>query len=244
MAIYLLAACVFFLGGLVQGCMGFGFAMVVAPPLLMVMPATTVVPSLVVASLLNTSTVAWHLRRHVERGMVGRLLGGAVFGLPVGIYLLKTLEGPVFKAGVGAFMIVLAFVLLRGGFRPLREPRAALYPVGFASGFLNGSISISGPPVILFLSSQGLAREVFRGTIVTYFALSGVLALTGFIVSGVLTWEAAGFAAGMIPAVMLGTWIGIRLATGIPQRLFQRLTLLTVAGMGLVLMLRNVAEFI
>ncbi len=224
--------------------MGFGFAMVVAPPMLLLMPASTVVPSLVVASLLNTSTVAWHLRRHAERRMVGRLTAGAVLGLPVGIYLLKTFEGPVFKAGVGAFMVLLAFVLLRGGLRPLREPRFALYPVGFFSGLLGGSISISGPPVILFLSSQRLARDEFRATILTYFALAGILAVAGFIVSCVLTWPVAAFAAVMIPAVLAGTWVGVRLAAGIPQKLFQRLTLLTVAGMGLLLALRNLAELV
>lgn len=242
--LFALTFVLFFLGGIVQGCMGFGLAMIVAPPMLLVMPADVVVPSMTMASLLNTATAAWSLRAHVQPRTVGPLAFGSFLGIPLGIYLLHTLDGPVFKTGVGALMVVLAALLLSGWRWQMRNPRRALIPVGFTSGFLGGSISIAGPPIVLFLSNLGITRDQFRANSLGFFALNGVAALAGFAISGLLTPEVAWYALGLIPAVFLGTQVGLRLATRLSQLLFQRVTLGTVAAMGLILFARSLYDAI
>jgi len=237
---FALMALLFFFGGIIQGCMGFGLAMVVAPPLLLMMPAAVAVPTMAVASLLNTGTAAWTLRRHMRTHIVLPLAFGSLLGLPLGIYLLKSLDGPVFKIGVGALMVTLAGLMLSGWRWQLREPRRALVPVGFVSGFLGGSISISGPPIVLFLSNLGVSRDEFRGNSLGYFTLHGIMALTGFAIAGLLTREVGWRAAGLIPAVFLGTQIGLWLATRLHHAVFQRVTLAAVTLMGLILIARNV----
>lgn len=222
--------------------MGFGLALVVVPPLLMVLPATTVVPTIVLLSLLNTSAMTWHLRAEVHKDLILPLVVGAMVGLPPGIYLLTTLDGPGFKAGVGIFILIFSGVLLSGWRRPLGNPRWALYPVGFLGGFLNGSISISGPPVILFLTNQGTPKDTFRANMAGYFALSGALATAGFAIAGVLTREVLLYAATIVPAALIGTYLGVKLSTRVSQETFRRLTLLCVIVMGLVLFLRSLAE--
>ncbi len=241
---YIVGMISFFAGGLVQGCMGFGLAMVVVPPLLMVLPAAIVVPTIILLSLFNTSAMTWHLRADVRKDLTFPLVAGAALGIPLGIYLLKTFEGPAFKAGVGIFILVLAAVLLSGWTRPLRDPHWALYPVGFLGGFLNGSISMSGPPVILFLTSQGTPKDTFRANLAAYFTLSGVLATIGFAIARVLTWEVLIYAATIVPAALIGTYIGVKLSTRVSQELFRRLTLLCVIVMGLVLFVRSLAEML
>lgn len=224
--------------------MGFGLAMVAVPPLLMVLPAATVVPVLNLLSLLNTSAMTWHLRADVRRELVLPLVAGAAMGIPLGIYLLKTFEGPAFKAGVGILILGLAAVLLSGWTRPLRNPHWALYPVGFLGGFLNGSISIGGPPVILFLTSQGVSKDNFRANLAAYFTLASALATAGFVLVGVLTWDVFLYAATIVPAALIGTYIGVKLSARVSQETFRRLTLLCVIVMGLVLFLRSVAEML
>ena len=232
----------FFLGGMIQGCMGFGLALVAVPPLLMVLPATTVVPTLVMLSLINTSAMSWQLRADVQRNLTLPLVVGAALGLPLGIYLLKTFEGPAFKAGVGIFILVLAAVLLSGWSRPLRNPHWALYPVGFVGGFLGGSISISGPPVILFLTSQDTPKNIFRANLAAYFSLSGALATLGFAVAGVLTRDVLIYSAAIVPVALMGTYTGVKLSTRVSQEAFRRLTLHCAIVMGLVLFIRSAAE--
>jgi len=237
---YIVGTLAFFMGGVVQGCMGFGLALIVVPPLLMVLPATTVVPTIVLLSLLNTSAMTWHLRAQVSKDLTLPLAIGALLGLPPGIYLLTTLDGPGFKAGVGLFILAFSGVLLSGWTRPLRNPRLALYPVGFVGGFLNGSISISGPPVILFLTNQGMPKDTFRANLAAYFAVSGVLATAGFVIAGVLTREVLIYAASVVPAALIGTYTGVKLSTRVSQDAFGKLTLLCIIVMGLVLFIRNI----
>lgn len=242
--LFALTFMLFFFGGIVQGCMGFGLAMIVAPPLLLVMPADMVVPSMTMASLLNTATAAWSLREHIQPRTVGPLAFGSFLGIPLGIYLLHTLDGPVFKTGVGALMVVLAAALLSGWRWQMRNPRRALIPVGFTSGFLGGSISIAGPPIVLFLSNLDITRDQFRANSLGFFTLNGAVALAGFAISGLLTREVAWYALGLIPAVFIGTQVGLRLATRLSQLLFQRVTLGAVAAMGLILFARSLYDAI
>lgn len=238
---YIVGMLSFFVGGLVQGCMGFGLALVVVPPLLMVLPATIVVPTIILLGLFNTSAMTWQLRADVHKDLILPLVVGVMAGLPPGIYLLTTLDGPAFKAGVGIFILLFSGVLLSGWTRPLRNPRWALYPVGFLGGFLNGSISISGPPVILFLTTQGTPKDAFRANMAAYFALSGVLATAGFAIAGVLTREVLLYAAAIVPAALIGTYIGMKLSTLVSQEAFRKLTLLCIIVMGLALFIRNIA---
>ena len=234
----------FFFGGIIQGCMGFGLAMVVAPPMLLMMPAAVAVPTMAVAGLLNTGTAAWSLRKHMQANIILPLALGSLAGLPLGIYLLKSLDGPVFKAGVGALMVGLAALMLSGWRWQLKYPRRALLPVGFASGFLGGSISISGPPIVLFLSNLGVSRDEFRANSLGYFTLHGLMALAGFAISYLLTPEVGWHAAGLIPAVFLGTQVGLHLATRLGQITFQRITLIAVALMGFILFVRNLYSLV
>ena len=241
---YIVGMISFFVGGVVQGCMGFGMAMIAVPPLLMVLPATTVVPALNLLSLLNTSAMTWHLRADVRRDLTLPLVAGAALGVPLGIYLLKTFEGAAFKAGVGIFILLLAAVLLSGWTRPMRNPHWVMYPVGFVGGFMNGSISIGGPPVILFLTSQGIPKDIFRANLAAYFTLVGLLATTGFTIAGVLTWDVFLYAATIAPAALVGTYTGVKLSTKVSQEIFRRLTLLCIIVMGLVLFIRNLVAMI
>ncbi len=242
--LYAFTFLLFFFGGIIQGCMGFGLAMVVAPPMLLMMPAAVAVPAMAIASLLNTGTAAWSLRRHMQPRIVLPLALGSLGGLPLGIYLLKSLDGPVFKTGVGALMVGLAVLMLSGWRWQLAKPQRALLPVGFASGFLGGSISISGPPIVLFLSNLGVSRDEFRANSLGYFTLHGTIALAGFAIAGLLTREGALYALGLIPAVFLGTQAGLHLATRMNQLLFQRITLGAVAAMGFILFARNLYDLI
>lgn len=232
----------FFLGGIVQGCMGFGLAMVVGPPMLLMLPASLVVPSMTIASFLNTATAAFTLRKHIQPRIVGPLAVGSFLGLPLGIYLLHSLDGPVFKAGVGALMFILAALMLSGWRWQLKNPRHALVPVGFASGFLGGSVSISGPPIVLFLSNLNITRDQFRGNSLGYFTLNGAMALAGFILSGLVTREVALYGIALIPAVFLGTQTGLYLAPRLGQVLFQRIALGAAALMGFILLARSVYD--
>ncbi len=231
-------------GAVVQGCLGFGFGMVVVPVLLLMFPAVEVIPMTVLLSLIISLPMGLHARRYVHAGLLGPLVAGALVGFPVGMYVLRSFDGPGFKIGIGAFMVLLAAVMLSGWKRPMKNQHLALVPVGILSGILHGSISISGPPIILFLVNQETDKNRFRANILLYFSVIGTISTAIWIYMGAFTdvmWTRTGWYAGV---VALGAIIGARLSQRVSQELFRRLTLMCAAVMGAVLVAQNVMKLL
>ncbi len=143
-----------FLGSLLQGCAGFGFSLLAVPLLLLSFPGAVVTPLLVLLSLAMNLAVWCDCRcRFSGRTLAGLLLGG-VAGLLPGMWALAVLPVRGFRFAAGLIVAASALALLSGFRRPLTPRGSCLFSVGLASGFLNGSLSMSGPPVILFLANQ------------------------------------------------------------------------------------------
>ena len=232
--------------GLAQGCTGFGLALIAAPSLMFILPPTLVVPTVVLLSTLNTVVVAWDARKHVRLRMVGPLALGGLIGIPLGMTALLHLDGAIIKVFVGIFVTVFALAMLNGWKKPLRQgdrPKV-LIPVGIMSGFFGGSTSMGGPPVVLFLTNQETLKNIFRANVVTYFLVINVYAIILFTIIGQITWSLAGQLIIFIPAMLTGTYIGIRFASKVPEQLFQKITMCIVLSMGLLLFFSNIRPFI
>jgi len=244
MSAYVLGAIITFAGGFVQGCLGFGLGLICVPPLMMMFPVVMVIPMVNALSVVLSIPLGWHARRHLKPGLVFPLIGASVLGLPLGIYLSKSLDGPGFKVGIGVFLVLLAGILISGWKHPVKNQRAAILPIGFVSGVLHTTISISGPPIILFLASQDTRKEIFRANLLIYFAvISGVATITYFVI-GAYTTEMFKLMSVYIVGTILGAVVGTRVSQRIPQGGFERLTLVAAAVMGLLLVFQNLGLLI
>ena len=239
MTIWPVGIVVFCFAGLVQGCTGFGMALVAAPCLMLLMPPVTAVCTIIMMSTVSTFFVAAHARRHIRVRLVGPLALGGVVGMPFGIWTLQVVHPPLLKALVGAFVTAFALLLLSGWRRPLEHPRWSLIPVGMAGGLLGGSTSMGGPPVILFLANQETPKDAFRGNISCYFFTVNCFAITMFLAKGLLDAQVALQATVFLPAMLLGTYGGVALAKRVPEGLFRKVVMIGVAMMGLVLLATN-----
>ncbi len=228
--------------GFVQGATGFGFSIVAVPVFMLFLPPITAVPVMSMLSFVNAVYMVIQCRAHLKPRLVLPLIAGAMIGQPIGIYFLTRLEGPWMKIFVGAFMTMFALVLLAGWRRPIRNQRIALPFVGILSGFLGGSSSLSGPPVVLFLASQDTPKDTFRANLVGYFSLLGLMAQTQFAFHGMTTRTVLGYSAAFMPLLMVSTVAGHRASGRIDERLFNRLSMSCAAVMGAILVVVNLAE--
>lgn len=231
-----------FAAGYVQGCAGFGFSMVAVPPMMMVMPPTTVVPILCLLSMLNSAYLALHYRRHILPRLVGPLIAGGLVGIPAGMLLLTRLSGPGFKILCGTLIVAVAIALFTGWRHPIQKRVLALCSMGVLSGALNASMSLSGPPVILFLASQDTPRDVFRANLVAYFTLINALAIPAFIAWGLVTREVMLDTLAFVPILIPATLLGARMGGRIPEKSFQKLAMVCVAILGALLISQSVAS--
>ncbi|MEK7794517.1 MAG: sulfite exporter TauE/SafE family protein [Candidatus Hydrogenedentota bacterium] len=239
MTLYVVGALGAFAGGFVQGCVGFGMAIILTPLMMLVAPQEYVIPMVVIIGFTNVVLLTWRLYRNASREILVRLVLGAAIGIPLGVQVLAAFSGPGFRVALGLFMVVFAAVMFSGWTRPLRNQRAALLWVGLASGFLGGSTSISEPPLVIFLSNQRVSKEVFRATMVCYFALTGVIGLASFAWKGLITAPVVTNAAACLPLMLLGTYFGMRLATRVSEEHFRRASMAAAGIMGAVLTANN-----
>ena len=230
----IISAVAVFASGVINGVTGFGFVIVAAPILTSYLDPTLVVPVMILQTLvLGLILLSQTFRDTNLRRVWPLMLVGAAF-TPVGTLLLVILDESALKVLMGVVVGVTATGMLLGLRRSLGNERVASIPVGFASGILTGSTGLSGAPVILFFSNQGIDPRQFRANIVAYLYVIGVVALPSFLVGGVLTRDVWVLAAQLLPAsvcgVLAGMWLSPRVSTAIFRRMALAVVLVAAGG--------------
>jgi len=95
------------------------------------------------------------------------MLGGLI-GIPIGTFILLVIDPQFIKFVIGILIIIFGCALLFEIGKKVKNEKWALGPVGLLSGILNGSVSMSGPPVILFFQNQKLDKNEFRANLIGY----------------------------------------------------------------------------
>jgi uncharacterized protein len=162
-----LAAVAAFAGAAVQSATGFGFALVLSPALFAVMDPVEAVTALLVLGLALNLLVLFEGGRpeHVDWRALVPMLVAAVPGLAIGAVALTELSKEVLQVAVGVAVIAAAGWQRR---RPVLPPSAA-WGAGFVSGALTTSISVNGPPLVLWLEARGVHPEEFRASLAASF---------------------------------------------------------------------------
>jgi hypothetical protein len=199
----------------------------------LVLPPKLVVP--VVALLAATSglMIFFEIYRWIDLQRIWLLVVAGVVGIPLGTYLLTILPAQTLKLGIGVVTTLSGLAFWLGFQRPIRNERLALLPIGLASGILGGSTAMSGPPVILFFSNQGVSKQVFRANLNIYFTMIKLWTIPNQVVAGLITPDVLRWTAWSLPAMIAGTLLGMRLAQRVDEATFRRLTLIVVIVTGL-----------
>ncbi len=230
-----LAAVAAFAGAAVQSATGFGFALVLSPALFAVMDPVEAVTALLVLGLALNLLVLFEGGRpeHVDWRALAPILVAALPGLAIGAVALTELSKEVLQVAVGLAVIAAAGWQLRErarGHRPL--PPAAAWAAGFASGVLTTSISVSGPPLVLWLEARGVRPEEFRASLAASFlALNLAGGVILFAAEGTGAFD-AGAVAVLLALVVAGYALGAVGFRRLDHERFFRIVLLLVAVTG------------
>ena len=143
-------------------------------------------------------------------------------GLTLGVY------------GLVGLLAVLGLARVR---LPMGEGRAGAWLVGGSSGALIAAFSIGGPLVVAWLSHCGLRAQVLRATLIMFFFAVDIAALAGLAMASAIPSDTGWQALQMLPALLLGLWLGQQLFLRIEAEQAARFTqwlLLLLAGTGLL----------
>lgn len=222
------------IAGLMRGTTGFGGAMLMAPPLsFLIGPVPTVVTALVLetAAALVMFPDAWP---RINKRVLLYLVVPACFTIPIGGYLLISLDPFIARKFIAAVVVVFSLGLL-AGLRYSGSPRPATSVVlGGIVGVFLGATSVGAPPVILYLLSGPDPQTVTRANLTVFVTAISAAGIVMLVFAGAVTGR-LGLSAGLlcIP-YMAATWLGGALFARLSDTGVRRLALGFMLTMGIV----------
>jgi hypothetical protein len=178
--------------------------------------------------------------RDVTWRRVGLIAAGVVVGVPLGTYVLKTGSPGVVLTTLGAFLVVVSAVLVRlpDGVR-VAWPRWIGPPLGLGAGILTGLFGTGGPPLIIYYHLAGSSKSAFRGNLMAIFLLKTCLRVPAYAVGGLLTAPRLWSGLLLLPAALVGTWLGQRVHVELSEPTFRRLVSVLLGVIGLLLLIKH-----
>ena len=220
-----LAGAIGALAGVIRGITGFGGAMVMSPPLALLLGPLLAVPVVLLLESVAAAPMVVQLRGLVRWRVIGPIAIAACLTLPLGAYVLVNADPPTMRRVIAGVVIVFSLLLLRGWRYAGPQRTATGVGLGAMSGVMIGATSMGGPPIVLYLLAGPDPIEVSRATLTFYV---GATALAGF---GVL-WAAGALHPGALPLALLfapGYYLGMlggtRLFSRFDDARFRRFTL-------------------
>ena len=233
----IVAAVIVLFAAFVRATSGFGQALIATPLLTLIMGAKDAVVISIILNCITSILVLWHIRQHVDLRRAAFIGLGSIFGVPIGAFLLSTLDQQILKLVIAALVIPFSVLLLLGHSHRFKNERLGCILAGLASGTLAASTSLGGPPVVLFLANQGLVKERFVGTLAAYFLFSGIISIIAISPLGLVTTDLLINVAALIPPLWLGSYAGIKVLPKINVNLFRKIVPLIVSIIGLVIII-------
>jgi len=229
-----LGALVIFLSAMTQGITSFGFSLIAVPLLGMLFPLKIIVPILVIYSLVLNSIILYHIKEFINFKRISMLVMAGIIGTPFGVYLLKILDESTLKLFIGIIITIAAIANFYGYKVKVKNEKLSHIPVGLVSGLLNGSVSLGGPPIVLFLTNQDVEKQIFRANLTLYFWILNITTIPSHFLGGLITREVIQYTAYLSPGLIIGTLLGIRLGNKIDENLFKKITLGLITCMGIL----------
>ena len=213
----------------VQGALGVGFALVLAPLLGVVMPS--LLPSALLLLMLPlNAAAAWRERGALDRRGVGRITIGRVAGGVIGLLVLEAVPAGRLQLLVGVATIATALATLAA---PRFVPGlAAFLGAGVVTGITETATGIGGPPLALVYQHRPAA--VLRASVAACFLVGELFSIALLLGTGRLPFEQLAAAVVLLPPLALGLALSGRAGQRVDGPRFRALILGFAVLSGLV----------
>ncbi len=231
----ILAIFIVSLGAVVQGSVGFGFALVASPLLVMLNPVFVPGPILFCGFFVSLFLTIRE-RNQFELKKISWAVIGRIIGSIIGASILPFLSLNGFSIFFGV-LVIFAVILSSLGIS-ISINRSTLLSAGFLSGFMGTTISIGGPPVaLLFQNEKG---PEFRSTISAFLCVGAFFSLVVLIIVGKFRIPELSMGLQMIPGVIIGFLFSKPIAQSLDQKNIRPI-ILAISGFSGLLILAKIS---
>ncbi|MCU4162822.1 sulfite exporter TauE/SafE family protein [Carboxylicivirga caseinilyticus] len=217
---------VIILASLVKGITGFGFALVSLPLLMIWYSPKELIPILMICNLISSILIVLQKKEKklVNKQFKTLIIYGGVFTI-LGVITLKLISEGFLVKLLGVFFILLSIITLINRSVTLNISKKWYKLAGAFIGYLTGSISVSGPPLALFLNMANVSNQEFREIFSWFNIVSATIAIIGYYHLGMISNQMLITSLYVTPILLLGTVIGKRLNQILPASLFKKISL-------------------
>jgi uncharacterized membrane protein YfcA len=223
--------------GAVRGITGFGGAMVMSPPLALLLGPRVTVPVVLLLESIVAAPMLWQTRKRISWRMIGAILAAACAFVPIGVLVLAGTDPHVIRNAIAITVIVFALLLLRGWRYAGRQRMTTSLGLGAISGTMLGATSIGGPPVILYLLSGPDPIETTRANLTLYVTVTSLIGIVMLTQQRIFDAHAAWTSLWLAPAYYAGLVGGIRLFPRFDDQRFRRFTLALLIAVSTAILL-------
>jgi uncharacterized protein len=239
---WILIASVALAAGLVQGLTGLGYSLV------LVLTLVTCDVDLMTATMLATitclvcqATIIYRLRERFDWRMMWPVVVGAAVGVPVGVWLLSLYGRTEWLSRTfGGFVVAVSLWLLLAPARLHGRQRVAPgwgLGSGLLSGLAGGLFNTGGPPAAMYVYSRPVPLNMAKVCVQWLFCGMCLARIALSIPAGMLTGETAVRAVSVMPATLIGSLIGVKLAERIHPDWLRKAVYILLVIIGLKLAL-------
>ncbi|WP_459477718.1 sulfite exporter TauE/SafE family protein [Clostridium saccharoperbutylacetonicum] len=222
------------LASFTQGITGFGFALIAVPLLSFFIPELKdITPIIVIYSLLTNIILLYKLRHSIAFKKIILMIIFAMISTPLGTFLLLYINVKILKIMVGIVIFINALAMFNDFKIKIQNEKISYGLVGILSGILNGSVGLSGPPIVLFLTNQNVSKDVFRANLSFFGFITNIFTIILFAFEGIINQSILNFTIIYLPALIIGVLFGIKASSKINELKFRKLTIYLILALGL-----------
>ena len=236
----ILALAAMIVGVAKTGIPGFGIVAILAVAAIIPARQSTglMLPMLIAGDIFSVC----YYRHHASWPHLLRLAPWAIVGVLVGACALGRLNDTQIRPLIGG--IVLALVACNFWLKRHPEHREAFVrshllaaAVGVLGGLTTMIANAAGPVMVIYLLAMGLPKNAFLGTSAWFFFCVNLFKVPFSAGLGLITLSSLRFNLILLPAILLGAWLGVRFARRLPEKAFAIVaeTLAVVGALVLIL---------
>ncbi len=228
---YIVVACIVFFAALIQSVSGFGFALMSVPLMVLIIDLRVAVVVSALVGTLSASGQAWQSRHQRDRILTRRFIISSCIGAPFGLAAFVWVPQDVLKVVLGIAVLFGVVVLSRGLDMRLTH-HSFDWLMGVLSGVLLMATSTNGPPLVFTLHARRINPQTFRATLNSVFAVTGIISVGLFLVSGKMSNQILIISAIAIPIMIFGVYLGTLLRRVIAPERFRLIVLVLLSASG------------
>jgi uncharacterized membrane protein YfcA len=222
-------------GALVQGFLGFGFAIVAMAGLTLSRDLLHAAGVVNLTGILVAASVLAALRREVLWRPALRIIPGVLVGVVLGVSALGALDRDLMVRALGVTIIAISLWNLRAPGRQTGDAPIWDAVTGLLGGLLGGAFNTGGPAIVAHLYRRADPPQAIKATNQLIFLSMGLARLPTATAQGQMTSSIWIEAAIMTPFLGAGLLTGIWLGRRVSPAQFRRVSWLALGTMGIAL---------